>query len=99
MDGGGMRTIGEAGQVFETVAGLIREVIGDDAGLGPEITLETSFYEDLALESIELVALAHKIKERYGEGVDLVTWLAGKDLDAILALRVGDLVELVERCR
>lgn len=89
----------EPEQVFETVAGLIREIIGDDAGLGPALTLETSFHEDLALESIELVALTDKVRERYGDRADLVGWLAGKDLDAILALRIGDLVERVERCR
>jgi acyl carrier protein len=81
-------------QVLETVRELIHEVI-DDGGLGTPITLETSFNEDLELESIEFVALAEKLQERYGQRVDFVRWLSGKELDAILALRVEDLVELI----
>jgi len=91
-----MDTQNKPGQVLETVASLIHEVMGD-APLEP-ITRETSFHDDLALESIEFVALAEKLEARYGKQVDLARWLAGKDLDALLALRVGDVVELVERC-
>jgi acyl carrier protein len=81
-------------RVLTTVSELIHEVIGD-GGLGPPITLETSFNRDLELESIEFVALAEKLQERYGRRVDFVRWLSGKELDAIIALRVGDLVELI----
>src|SRR5262249_8294919 len=80
-------------QVLETVSRLLREVIGDDGGLGPPITMETSFSEDLELESIELVALAEKLQERYGKGVDFAGWLATMELSEILALRVGQLVD------
>lgn len=85
-------------QVLATVASLVREVMGDDGGLGAPIGLETSFNEDLELESIEFVALAEKIQEHYGEGVDFAGWLAGMELDRILALRVGDLVEHIVKC-
>ena len=84
-------------RVLETVSELIHEVLGD-GGLGPPISLETSFNEDLQLESIEFVALAEKLQERYGQGVDFVGWLSAKELDEIIALRVGDLVELIVRC-
>lgn len=93
-----MKTEPSAERVLETMAELIREVTGDDAGLGPPITLATSFHDDLQLESIEFVALAEKLETRWGRRVDLAGWLAGKDLDGILALRVGDLVDLVARC-
>ncbi len=93
-----MKTEHREERVLETMAELIREVTGDDAGLGPPITLDTSFHDDLQLESIEFVALAEKLETRWGRRVDLAGWLAGKDLDGILALRVGDLVELVARC-
>ena len=82
-------------RVLEVVASLVREVIGDDGGLGPPIAMETSFNADLELESIEFVALAEKLQERYGEGVDFAGWLAGMELDAILGLRVGDLVGFI----
>ena len=83
--------------ILETVASLIREVVGDDM-LEEEILLSTSFSDDLELESIEFVALAEKLRDKYGQRVDFVNWLSGMELDQILALRVGDLVEFVERC-
>jgi acyl carrier protein len=93
-----METGRSEAEVLEAVAAMIREVIGDDGGLGPPIALETSFHDDLELESIEFVALAEKLEVRWGRRVDLAGWLAGKSIDAILALRVGDLVELVTKC-
>jgi acyl carrier protein len=84
-------------EVLATVARMIREVIGDDAGLGPPIELETSFNRDLELESIEFVALAEKLREHYGERVDFAGWLATMQLDQILELSVGELVAFIER--
>jgi len=83
-------------EVLGTVALLVREVMGDDAELGPPIDLGTSFSGDLELESIEFVALAEKLQERYG--TDFVAWLSGMELDQILALSVGDLVEFIVSC-
>jgi acyl carrier protein len=75
---------------------ILVEVIGDDLFLdGDELTMETSFDEDLQLESIEFVALAEKLLERYGEQVDFVGWLAGMELEEIVALKVGQLVDFV----
>jgi len=85
-------------EVLATVARLLREVMGDDGGLGVPITLETSFNHELELESIEFVALAEKLQEHYGARVELAPWLSGMELDRILALRVGDLVEFIARC-
>ncbi len=82
-------------QVLVTVTALLREVIGDDGGLGPEITMDTSFNEDLELESIEFVALAEKLQERYGKAVDFAGWLSGMELSRILSLRVGELVDRI----
>jgi acyl carrier protein len=79
--------------VLETVARLLREVMGDDGGLGPPITPETSFNEDLELESIEFVALAEKLQNHYGKRVDFAGWLSGMELSEILGLRVGQLVD------
>jgi acyl carrier protein len=85
--------------VLETVAALLREVMGDEGGLGPPIGMDTSFNADLELESIELVALAEKLHERYGERVDFAGWISGMELDAIIGLRVKDLVERIVQCR
>jgi len=80
-------------RVLTTVSVFLREIMGDDGGLGPPITLATSFNEDLELESIELVALAEKLHAHYGAGIDFVGWLSGMELSEILSLKVGALVD------
>ena len=85
--------------VLQTVATLVREVIGDEGALGPPIEMDTSFNADLELESIELVALAEKLHESYGQRIDFAGWLSGMELDAIIGLRVRDLVEHIVQCR
>ena len=85
--------------ILEGVAEMIREVIGEDWADDVPIAMETSFAKDLELESIEFVALAEKLKERYGREVDFAGWLGGMELDQILGLRVGQLVELIVRCK
>ena len=74
---------------------MLIEVIGEDLLLDGPLTMETSFDQDLQLESIEFVALSEKLLETYGEQVDFVSWLAEMELDDIIALTVGQLVEFV----
>ena len=85
-------------EVLDTVRVLIGQVIGEDWAAEIEITEETSFSDDLELESIEFVALAEEVPLRYGERVDFVGWLSAKELDEIIGLRVGHLVEFITRC-
>lgn len=82
-------------QVLAELERILVEVIGDDLLLDGPLTMETSFDEDLQLESIEFVALSEKLLETYGEDVDFVGWLADMELDEIIALTVGQLVEFV----
>ena len=82
-----------------TIAGLIHEVIGEDWDLDEEITLETTFSDDLELESIEFVALAEKMQATFGDDVDFVRWLSEKELDEVIHLKVGDVVEFIDACR
>ena len=74
---------------------ILREIVGDD-WLGDEpISMATSFSKDLELESIEFVALAEKLQNHYGADVDFVGWISKKELDQIIALTVGELVEMI----
>jgi acyl carrier protein len=81
------------------IAGLIQEVIGEDWDLDEEITLETSFSDDLELESIEFVSLAEKMQATFGEEVNFVRWLSEKELDEVIDLKVGDVVEFIDSCK
>lgn len=82
--------------VFDEVTEIIKEVIGEDFLLAEEITPQTSFSDDLALESIEFVELSEKLQEHYGERVSLVTFIADKDIDGIMSITVGQLVGFIE---
>lgn len=84
--------------VLSTIANLIVEVIGEDWAADIEIGEQTSFNEDLELESIEFVALAERLQEVYGDNVNFVEWVGDMELDAIINLNVGDLVEFICSC-
>ncbi|MGH3158929.1 MAG: acyl carrier protein [Streptosporangiaceae bacterium] len=82
--------------VLDEVVRLLTEVVGEDFLLDTEITLDTTFSDDLALESIELVALGERLQEHYGERVNFVSFIGDMDLDGIMAMTVGKLVGYVE---
>ena len=86
-------------EILRTVSRLIVEVAGDELLLVGPITEATSFNADLELESIEFVALAEKLQQHYGASVDFVGWISRKELDQIIQLTVGELVELIASCR
>jgi len=76
-------------EILRTVEQAIVEVAGDEILIAGPITMETSFGADLELESIEFVALAEKLSQRYGGQVDFVGWISTKELEQIIALTVG----------
>ena len=84
--------------VLNEVARVVRDVIGEEWASDIPILLTSSFADDLELESIEFVALAERLKEKYGKKVDFAGWLAKKELKEIIGLRVGDLVEFILQC-
>ena len=86
-------------EILGVVAGLIQEVIGEEWVTETPITMATSFAHDLEVESIELVALSEKLQERYGQTIDFPAWLAGMELDDIIALTVGKLVDYIAQCQ
>ncbi len=86
-------------QILKIVEEALVEVAGDELLIAGPITPATSFNADLELESIEFVALAEKLQQRFGERVDFVGWISKKELDQIIALTVGELVEFIASCR
>jgi acyl carrier protein len=81
--------------LFDEVAGLVREVIGEDFLLDEEITPATSFSQDLALESIEFVELSERLQQRFGQQANLATFVADMDIDAFTAITVGELTAYI----
>jgi acyl carrier protein len=81
--------------VFDVVRRLITEVIGEEYLLDLEIGRDTSFEDDLEMESIEFVKFGAKLTEYYGGAVDFASFLSDKDLDEIIEMRVGTVVDYV----
>ena len=86
------------GKTLETIAQFLREIIGEDWALDIDIEAKTSFSRDLELESIEFVALAEKMQNHYGSRVDFVGWLSSKNINEVISLTVGELVEFIVQC-
>ena len=74
---------------------MIIEVIGEDYITDTEIDLDTSFYEELEIESIEFVALGEALQDHYGERVDFAAWIATLEVDDIIAMTVGGLTDYI----
>jgi acyl carrier protein len=83
---------------LDVVSGLLREILDEYELDGIDITPESTFHEDLELESIDLVALAGRLQEHYGEQVNLAEFLAEKEIEEVIALTVGQLADYVASC-
>jgi len=79
--------------VMSSLVEMLTEVMGDNGPLDP-IEAGTSFKDELGFDSIQFVALAELIQDRYDE-VNFVTWIQGKQIAEIMALRVGDVADFV----
>jgi hypothetical protein len=86
-----MSTPGRETEVVDTLITMITEVLGEeDFGIGAA----TSFRDDIGFQSIQFVALAELVQEQWPE-VDFVKWLTGKQLEEVMALRVGDVASFI----
>ncbi|MGK4579058.1 acyl carrier protein [Kitasatospora sp. HPMI-4] len=82
-------------EVLREITGMLAAVL-DEYGLADvEVTMATRFTEDLELESIDLVTLSSRLQERWGDHVNFAEFIAGMELDEIIGLTVGRLVEYV----
>ncbi|MBO4210753.1 acyl carrier protein [Micromonospora echinofusca] len=75
---------------------MIHAVLGEFAA-DTEITMDTTFRDELGMESIDVVALAGRLQSRYGNSVNFAHFVAKLDLENVRELRVGQLVEHIER--
>jgi len=82
-------------QILREVTAILQTVVGEDWVHEAPIAMETTFSRDLEVESIELVVLFEKLRERYGDGIDFPELLTGMDTEAVMNLTVGDLVDFI----
>ncbi|WP_410670270.1 acyl carrier protein [Amycolatopsis sp. cmx-4-68] len=81
--------------VLAQLGGMLRELLEEYGLDDTEITMDTTFHDDLELESVDLVALSGQLREHYGDRVNFAKFVAERDLDEIIALTVGELVRYV----
>jgi acyl carrier protein len=83
--------------VTAEVTRILRSVLGahpeEHSATDLPITADSTFREDLGMESIDVVALAGRLQARYGAGVNLAQFVATLDPDSVRELRVGQLVD------
>ncbi|MFF2009652.1 acyl carrier protein [Streptomyces sp. NPDC058195] len=82
-------------RTLDDIAGMLRELLAEEGLDDVGIERGTRFHDDLELESIDLVTLAGSLREHYGEKVNVALFIADLELDEIIALTVGQLVDFV----
>jgi acyl carrier protein len=78
-------------ELFAEIAEMVESVTGINTPVSPDATLEG----DLGLDSLDVTDLAVRLRDRYGDRVDLVGFLATLDIDELVALTTGDLARHV----
>jgi hypothetical protein len=81
------------------LAAALAAATGDGSLLTAGVSAATRLEGDLGLDSLDVVALASLLRDRYGPAVDLVGYVAGLGIDEIIELTVGDVLGYVNRCR
>lgn len=84
-------------EVYGVLIGTLTELVGQDYVEEMEVGPASRFEADLELESMEIAEMAEQLMARYGEQVDFVAWFAEMELDQLIELSVGDVVEFIVR--
>jgi acyl carrier protein len=83
-------------ELFAEIAGIIRDVTGEGDEWAARIAPDSTLEGDLGLESVELVEVGARLRNTFGDRVDLLAFVSGLDIDELIDLTVGDLVAYVE---
>lgn len=81
--------------VLADLTGMLRVMLEEYGLEDAEIGRDTTFHDDLEMESIDLVSLSGSLREHYGDRVNFAEFIADLELDEIIALRVGQLVDYI----
>ena len=81
-------------QVFKDLVSILED-LSDEWELPDEITMETSFLNDLGFESIDIVAFGTAIEEFYERTFPFAEYLAEISQREELDIRVSEVVEFI----
>lgn len=83
--------------ILQQVIAVIRDAIAEDWVQDFEIDADTSLNNDLEIESIEFVSIADRLQKKFGSRVDLIGWLSQQNIEELIAMTVGDIVDFVDQ--
>jgi acyl carrier protein len=87
------------GPLFDEVRATVEEAIVDVVGRPYweecEGGLQSTFAEDIELESMEVMEIAERLIDHYAGRVDFVAWFSDMELEDMIELTVGDVVDFV----
>jgi acyl carrier protein len=86
-------------EIFDLMKKFITEVIGEEFVEEMDITPESSFTKDLEMDSIEIVSFSEKIKAHFGNQMDFTGWLSSMDLDQLINLNLGMIINYIYECQ
>jgi acyl carrier protein len=81
--------------VHATVVQIIIEVVGEEFYEEAEIGLDSTFAEDIDLESMEVMEISERLMDHFGEKVDFVGWFAEMELEDLVTLTLGMVVDFI----
>jgi acyl carrier protein len=82
-------------EVQAVLLDLLVGLVGREYVEEMEVGRTTRFEADLELESMEVAELAEQLMARYGDRVDFVAWFADMELEQIIELDVGAVVDFI----
>jgi len=81
--------------VQRTVIDTIIDVVGQEFYEECEVGLDSTFAEDIELESMEMMEIAERLMLTYEGQVDFVAWFADMELEQIIDLTLGGLIDFI----
>ena len=89
----------QTSELFAEIAGILRDVTGEDTEWAARIAPDSTLEGDLGLASMELADLDERLRAAFGERIDLAAYVAELYIDQLIGLTVADLVTYVEGLR
>lgn len=81
--------------VRATVEQAIIDVVGQEFYEECEVGLDSTFAEDIELESMEMMEIAERLMQTYEGKVDFIAWFADMELEDLVEITVGSVVEFI----
>lgn len=84
-------------QVHRSVEDAIVNVVGRWYYDECQVDLDSTFAEDIELESMEVMEISESLIDTYEGRVDFVTWFSAMELEDLVELTMRDVVEFIVR--